>query len=57
MMSHVFYNLGQNFVDKVMKLSKICVSVEWYTADLFQFYKETVKIYFSGDRFRIRYQF
>ena len=57
MMSHVFYNLGQNFVDKVMKLSKICVSVEWLTADLFQFYKETVKIYFSGDRFRIRYQF
>lgn len=41
-------SLGQNIVDKLMKLSKVDFSIECFTVDFLQFFRKTVKIYFFG---------
>ena len=41
-------SLGQNIVDKLMKLSKVDFSIECFTVDFLQFSRPTVKIYFLG---------
>ena len=41
-------SLGQNIVDKLMKLSKVDFSIECFTVDFLQFFRKTVKIYFLG---------
>ena len=41
------YSLGQNIVDKFVKLSNICFSIECFTAGILQICCATVKICFG----------
>ena len=50
------YNLGQEVVDKLTKLSKKGFSMESFTADLLKFLCESVNIWFLGGRLGTRHQ-
>ena len=52
-----YYNLGQNIVNKLTKLSKIGYSMEYFTADFLQFSSSTIKIYLMRDRLSTQHQF
>ena len=51
------YNHGQNIVDKLAKLSKIGVSLEWFTGDVSQYSSTTMKLLFSDDLLWTCFQF
>ena len=50
-------NVGQNIVDKYIKLSKVGFSMECFTADFLQFLSTTVKICLLGGRLDTCHQF
>ena len=39
------YNHGQNIVDKLAKLSKIGVSLEWFTGDVSQYFRNNYETF------------
>ena len=50
------YNLGIKIVNKLTKISKICVSVECFIADIPRFFSANVKTCLLGGRLGTRHQ-
>ena len=50
------YNLGQEVVNKLTKLSKIGFSMESFKADFLKFFSESVNTWLMGDRLGTRHQ-
>ena len=53
----LFYNLGQNIVDKLTKLSELGFSMECFTVNLVQFSSKTIEIFLQGGRLGTCHQF